>query len=56
MIKTILCAALLTIVSKAAEKPNVVIVITDDQGYGDLASNGHPYAITPHIDKLSLPS
>ncbi|MEP2777663.1 MAG: arylsulfatase [Luteolibacter sp.] len=36
----------------AAERPNIVFVITDDQGYGDLACNGHPYAKTPAIDKL----
>eukprot|EP00903_Cladosiphon_okamuranus_P003901 g3899.t1 len=34
------------------EKPNIVFIITDDQGYGDLAHNGHPYVKTPAIDKL----
>lgn len=33
-------------------KPNVVIVITDDQGYGDLAFTGNPAIKTPNIDKL----
>jgi arylsulfatase B len=32
--------------------PNVVIVITDDQGYGDLACHGNPVIKTPSIDKL----
>lgn len=36
----------------AAEKPNVVIVITDDQGYGDLSCHGNPVLKTPQIDKL----
>jgi arylsulfatase B len=36
----------------AAEKPNVVIVITDDQGYGDLSCHGNPVLKTPEIDKL----
>lgn len=36
----------------AAEKPNVVIVITDDQGYGDLSCHGNPILKTPEIDKL----
>ncbi len=31
-------------------KPNVVIVITDDQGMGDLGCMGNPYIKTPHID------
>jgi arylsulfatase len=36
----------------AAEKPNVVIVLVDDQGYGDLSCHGHPFLKTPHIDRL----
>jgi len=32
--------------------PNVVIIITDDQGYGDLACHGNPIIKTPHLDKL----
>ncbi len=36
----------------AAKQPNIVIVITDDQGYGDLACHGNPIIKTPHIDKL----
>ncbi len=34
----------------ASEKPNVIIVITDDQGTGDLGCNGNPYIITPALD------
>ena len=26
----------------AAEKPNVIVIITDDQGYGDIQSHGNP--------------
>ena len=33
-------------------RPNVVIIITDDQGYGDLGCHGNPVAQTPHIDRL----
>ncbi len=33
-------------------RPNVIIVITDDQGYGDLACHGNPVALTPHLDQL----
>jgi arylsulfatase A-like enzyme len=32
--------------------PNIVIVITDDQGYGDLACHGNPVLRTPHLDAL----
>ncbi|MEM6471555.1 MAG: arylsulfatase [Planctomycetota bacterium] len=34
------------------EKPNVIIVITDDQGYGDLSCHGNPRLKTPAIDRL----
>ena len=36
----------------AAKRPNVVLVITDDQGYGDLSCHGNPVLKTPHLDKL----
>lgn len=34
-------------------KPNVIIVITDDQGYGDLGHTGNPIIRTPALDKFS---
>lgn len=34
------------------EQPNVIIVMTDDQGYGDIAANGNPYIETPNLDAL----
>lgn len=40
------------LVARSGEKPNVVIVITDDQGYGDLAFTGNPAIKTPSIDRL----
>jgi len=35
-----------------AKRPNVVLVMTDDQGYGDLACHGSPILTTPNLDKL----
>ena len=32
--------------------PNVILIITDDQGYGDLACHGNPYIQTPNLDVL----
>ena len=37
----------------AVEKPNVVIIFTDDQGRGDLGCYGSPDIKTPHIDRLA---
>lgn len=37
---------------RANQKPNVVIVMTDDQGYGDLACHGNPVLQTPNLDQL----
>jgi len=33
--------------------PNVVLIVADDLGYGDLASYGHPTHRTPHLDRLA---
>lgn len=43
---------LLMVVSLHASKPNVVIVMTDDQGYGDLECHGNPVLKTPHLNRL----
>ena len=39
----------------AAQKPNIVIILTDDQGYADVSYNPHspPEVSTPHIDALA---
>lgn len=39
-----------------AAKPNVVIVLTDDQGYGDLSCHGNPILKTPEMDRLHAQS
>jgi len=36
-----------------AAKPNIVLVMADDQGWGDMAYNGHPVLKTPHFDKMA---
>ncbi len=38
--------------SEAAPRPNVVLIVTDDQGYGDLSCHGNPVLKTPSLDRL----
>lgn len=37
----------------AADQPNVIVILTDDQGWGDLSVNGNIAIETPHIDRLA---
>jgi arylsulfatase A-like enzyme len=37
----------------AAQKPNVVVILSDDQGWGDLSLNGNTNLSTPQIDSLA---
>jgi len=34
-------------------RPNVLIILCDDLGYGDLGCNGHPIVRTEHVDRLA---
>ncbi|QDU78572.1 Arylsulfatase [Polystyrenella longa] len=37
----------------AAERPNIVVVLADDLGYGDLACYGNEEVFTPHLDQFA---
>lgn len=39
--------------AQAADRPNIVLVMADDQGWGDMAYNGHPVLKTPHFDEAA---
>ncbi len=36
-----------------AEQPNIILCMTDDQGWGDTGYNGHPHLKTPNLDQIS---
>ncbi len=42
--------------SAFAERPNVIVVMTDDQGYGEFSCHGNPIAKTTNIDALAAQS
>jgi arylsulfatase A-like enzyme len=40
----------------APGRPNVIVIMTDDQGYGDFTCHGNPVLETPHLDRLAAES
>ncbi len=38
--------------SLAGSRPNIILVMTDDQGYGPVGRHGHPWIRTPNLDSL----
>ena len=34
-------------------RPNIIVIFTDDMGYGDMSNNGHPTIRTPHLDQMT---
>lgn len=42
--------------AQATRPPNVILVISDDQGYGDLSLHGNPHLTTPNLDRVGTES
>jgi arylsulfatase A-like enzyme len=47
------CAGRLTTAAAQKSRPNVLMILTDDQGWGDLSFNGNVNLNTPNIDSLA---
>jgi arylsulfatase A-like enzyme len=58
MLFAIIALVVSTVLSQPliAAQPNVVLIMTDDQGYGDLSCHGNPVLKTPNLDKLHAES
>jgi arylsulfatase A-like enzyme len=50
---SLLALAQVSVPAAGAERTNVVIILADDLGYGDLGCYGHPKFKTPSIDRLA---
>jgi len=45
-----------TVVKEEISQPNIIIIVTDDQGYGDIGIHGNEIIKTPHLDKFAKES
>ncbi len=55
-IRAVVALAALSVLCPAQQQPNVIVVLTDDQGYGDLSAHGNPILETPNMDALHAQS
>ncbi len=51
-----LCSSLPLIAAAGSAKPNILFIITDDQGFSDFGFAGNPLVKTPNIDRLAAQS
>ncbi len=53
MFRQLITLLFLTATLSASDRPNIIVIVADDLGYGDLGFTGHPHIRTPHLDQLS---
>ena len=52
LVTAIACVFISSVLAQSAQ-PNIVIILADDLGYGDVGFNGCPDYVTPNIDSLA---
>ncbi|MEX2671506.1 MAG: arylsulfatase [Phycisphaeraceae bacterium] len=57
LVRLLLCGVAIVLMAggnaQASDRPNVVLIMTDDQGYGDFGANGNAAMQTPRLDRLA---
>lgn len=55
-LRCLILLGLLALPVSAAERPNVLLILTDNQAFEELSCHGHPHVKTPHIDAFARES
>jgi arylsulfatase len=56
LLATILALLTALVFTASAKPPNIIFILTDDQGYGDISAHGNPILKTPNLDRLHAES